>query len=123
LERQISPLALERTFPLEKFEVPATVAAELVHGIFRARTPAQSHDRTAFVEEILYVLPVIPITTATAWIAGRIRGEQARIGNSLPFADSLIAAAALEDDYAVLPANIKDVARILSLRVIPFALT
>ncbi len=113
---------LERTLALEKFEIPATVAAELVHGIFRSKTAEQTGKRTAFVEEVLYALPVVPITKATAWIAGRVRGEQARIGNTLPFADSLIAATALEFDYALLTANIKDFISIPGLRVLQFSL-
>jgi predicted nucleic acid-binding protein len=41
---------LEQTLPLEKFEIPATVAAELIHGIFRSKTAEQIEKRTAFIE-------------------------------------------------------------------------
>jgi len=113
---------LERILPAEEFELPATVAAELIHGIFRAKIPQQAQIRSTFVEEILHVIPTIIFTKETAWIAGRIRGEQAKVGNTLPFADSLIAATALELGSAVLTNNLKDFVRIPGLQVIPFSI-
>ncbi len=107
-------------FPDMKFQIPSTVAAELIQGIFQASTPLLAKDRSTFVIAILNAFPVAPMLESTAWIAGRIRGEQAKIGNSLPFADSLIAACALELDDAVLTANVKDFIRIPGLRVTPW---
>ena len=40
---------------------PVTVA-ELVHGIFRARTLAVAHSRRLFVEELISLVPVHPFT-------------------------------------------------------------
>lgn len=79
--------------------------------------------RSRFVNDILSILPIIPFTTETAWIAGRIRGEQAAIGNTLPIADSFIAATALQLNYSLITNNAKDFIRIPGLKVLPFALT
>jgi predicted nucleic acid-binding protein len=57
---------------------------------------------------------------ATALIAGRIRGEQGSAGNTLPTADSFIAATALELHCAVITLNVKDFIRIPDLQVIAF---
>jgi tRNA(fMet)-specific endonuclease VapC len=102
--------------------IPAVAAAEMVHGIYRTKTSDQLTKREGFVRAILDSYTIATFTEQTAWIAGKIRGEQAKLGNTLPLADSLIAAAALELNYAVLTLNIKDFARIPGLQVIPFNL-
>ena len=40
---------------------------ELVHGIYRARTPAMRLRRRSFIDELLRDLTVYPYTRATAW--------------------------------------------------------
>ncbi len=94
----------------------------MVDGIYRAKTDIQFRERESFVELLLTSYPVVAFTEETARISGRIRGEQAKLGNTLPLGDSMIAAIALEWDYAVLTHNIKDFTRIPNLRVIPFTL-
>jgi len=83
---------------------PVTVA-ELVHGIFRARTPAAAQSRRLFVEELVSLVPVHPVTKQTGWLVGQIEGQEAAKGNVLPFADLMIGATALEQEYAVLGTN------------------
>jgi predicted nucleic acid-binding protein len=50
---------------------------------------------------------------------GRIEGQEAAKGNVLPFNDPMIAAAAIEPNYAVLTGNIRHFAKIPGLTVIP----
>jgi tRNA(fMet)-specific endonuclease VapC len=50
--------------PLDLSLSPVTIA-ELVHGIFRARTPAAAHSRRLFVEELVSLVPVRPFTKQT----------------------------------------------------------
>jgi len=104
------------------FALSSVSLAELADGIYRAKTSIQYSRRYSFVEEVALSFPVIPMTRHTAWIAGRIRGEQAKLGNTLPIADSFIAATAIEYDYAIITLNIRDFERIPNLRVIPFTL-
>jgi predicted nucleic acid-binding protein len=94
--------------------------AELVHGIYRAKTPEASRRRRDYIEELLTLVPVHPITTRTAYLVGQIEGQEAAKGNTLPFNDLLIAAAAIEQGYAVLTENIRHFRKIPGLVVLKF---
>jgi predicted nucleic acid-binding protein len=48
----------------------------------------------------------IPNTKETALLAGKIDGEQQRQGVTIPFADLLIGATALEVGYSLLTVNV-----------------
>jgi tRNA(fMet)-specific endonuclease VapC len=98
----------------------AVVAAELTEGIYRAKSAHESGVRTAFVHDIFQAFLPVSFTKATALIAGQIRGEQGSAGNTLPTADSFIAATALELHCAVITLNVKDFIRIPGLQAIPF---
>jgi tRNA(fMet)-specific endonuclease VapC len=111
---------ISELFRSEQIIIPAIVAAELVHGIYRAKTSEQFSKRESYIQSLLASYTIAPFTEETAWLAGRMRGEQAQLGNTLPLADSLIASAALELSCAVLTNNLKDFTRIPNLRVIPF---
>jgi predicted nucleic acid-binding protein len=105
--------------PLDLSLSPVTVA-ELVHGIFRAQTPAAAQTRRLFVEELVSLVPVHPVTKQTGWLVGQIEGQEAAKGNVLPFNDLMIAAAAIEQGYAVLTTNLRHFQKIPNLTVIPF---
>ena len=103
--------------PLDLSLSPATVA-ELVHGIYRAQTPEAGQRRREYVEELFRLVPVHPTTKQTAWLVGRIEGQEAAKGNVLPFNDLLIAAAAIEQGYAVLTGNLRHFQKVPGLRVV-----
>ena len=105
--------------PLDLSLSPVTVA-ELVHGIFRAQTPKAAQSRRLFIEELVSLIPVHPAGRQTGWLAGEIDGQQAAKGNVLPFNDLMIAAAAIEQGYAVLTTNLRHFREIPDLTVIPF---
>ena len=105
--------------PLDLSLSPVTVA-ELVHGIFRARTPAAAESRRLFVEERFSLIPVHPFTSRTGWLVGRIEGREATKGNVLPFGDLMIAATALEQGYAVSTRNLRHFQKLPGLTVLPF---
>jgi tRNA(fMet)-specific endonuclease VapC len=113
---------LAELFPTEQIVISSVGAAELVHGIYRAKTREQYLKRDAYVQILLASYAIAPFEENAAWLAGKIRGEQAQIGNTLPLGDSLIAATAMDLNYSVLTHNVKDFVRIPGLRVIPFAL-
>ena len=96
---------------------PVTVA-ELVHGIDRAKTPEAARRRRAYIEELVNLIPVHPATKQTAWLIGQIEGQETAKGNVLPFNDLLIAAAAIEQSYAVLSGNLRHFQKIPGLRVV-----
>lgn len=89
--------------PLDLSLSPVTVA-ELVHGIFRARTRAAAESRRLFVEELFSLIPVHPFTRRTGW---PVEGQEATKENVLLFGDLMIAATALEQGYAVLTRNLR----------------
>jgi predicted nucleic acid-binding protein len=98
---------------------PITVA-ELVHGIYRARTPEASQRRREYIEELVSLVPVHPVTNRTAWLLGKIDGQEADRGNVLPFNDLMIAVAAIEQGYAVLTVNLRHFQKVPDLTVVPF---
>jgi len=103
--------------PVELSLSPVAVG-ELVHGIYRGNSDETVRRRREFVAELLHLIPVHPIAAPTAWIVGRIHGQEAAKGNTLPFNDLLIAASAIEQGYAVLTGNLRHFQRIPGLRVL-----
>jgi len=94
--------------------------AELVHGIYRAPTTQSRNRRRSFLDELLWNVTVYPFTEETAWIAGRIDGEQRAIGIAVPYADLLIGATALSIGFSVLTGNPRHFRLIPGLSVVPF---
>ena len=105
--------------PLDLSLSPGSVA-ELVHGVFRAQTPVAGQRRRQYIEELVSLVPVHPVTKKTGWLVGQIEGQEAAKGNVLPFNDLIIAAAAIEQGYAVLTGNVRHFQKIPGLTVIPF---
>jgi predicted nucleic acid-binding protein len=91
---------------------------ELVHGIYRASTVQAQVRRRTFVEELRAGLAVYPYTSETAWLAGKIDGEQTARGVIIPSVDLLIGATALALGFSILTANTRHFQRIPGLHVI-----
>ena len=92
--------------------------AELAHGIYRANTPERSRMRRQFLDEVKTHVPIHPVTESTAEIIGRIGAEQAAKGVTLPIADLIIGACALELGYAIGTTNIRDFNHIPGLSIV-----
>jgi tRNA(fMet)-specific endonuclease VapC len=93
---------------------------ELIHGLYRAKTPAMRLRRESFLTELLADLTVYPYTKETAMLAGKLDGEQQSKGVVIPFGDLLIGATALSLGYSVLTVNLRDFRRIPGLSVVQF---
>ncbi|PYS55180.1 MAG: hypothetical protein DMG54_29855 [Acidobacteria bacterium] len=93
---------------------------ELIHGLYRAKTPAIRLRRESFLTELLADLTVYPYTKETAMLAGKLDGEQQSKGVVIPFGDLLIGATALSLGYSVLTVNLRDFRRIPGLSVVQF---
>ena len=91
---------------------------ELIHGLYRAKTPALRLCRESFLNELLADLAVYPYTKETAMLAGKLDGEQQSKGVVIPFGDLLIGATALSLGYSVLTINLRDFRRIPGLSVV-----
>lgn len=92
--------------------------AELVRGIYRAKSPEAARRRREFIEELVSLVPVHPVTNNTAWLLGEIEGQEAAKGNVLPFNDLMIAVSAIEQGYAVLTGNLRHFRKIPGLKVL-----
>jgi predicted nucleic acid-binding protein len=92
--------------------------AELAHGIYRADTPERSRMRRQFLDELKAHVPIHPVTESTAEIIARIGAAQAAKGITLPLADLIIGACALELNYAIGTTNVRDFNRIPGLNII-----
>jgi predicted nucleic acid-binding protein len=86
--------------------------------MYRARTLEVRRRRREFIDELVKLLPFHAITLQTAYLVGQIEGQEAARGNVLPFNDLLIAAAAIEQGYAVLTENLRHFERIPDIRVL-----
>jgi len=93
---------------------------EIIHGVYRAQTPAQRLRRESFLNELLTDLTIYPYTKQAAILAGQIDGEQQSQGVVIPFPDLLIGATALSLVYLVLTANMRHFRMIPGLSVIEF---
>jgi tRNA(fMet)-specific endonuclease VapC len=86
----------------------------------RAKTPEAGQRRREYIQELVSLIPVHPATNRTGWLVGEIEGQEAANGNVLPFNDLMIAAAAMEQGYAVLTGNVRHFQRVPGLKVISF---
>ncbi|HZV87791.1 MAG TPA: PIN domain-containing protein [Candidatus Binatus sp.] len=93
---------------------------ELIHGLYRANTPALRLRRESFLDELLADLTVYPYTKQTALLAGKLDGEQQSRGVVIPFADLLIGATALSIGFSVLTANARHFRQVPGLSVVLF---
>ncbi|PYV31429.1 MAG: hypothetical protein DMG22_16840 [Acidobacteria bacterium] len=92
--------------------------AELVHGAYRTKTPAQRQRRLEFIERLSSDVPTHPVTLDIARLAGRIEGQQEAIGIRLAFEDLLNGATALYLGYEVATLNARDFQKIPGLSLV-----
>lgn len=93
---------------------------ELVHGIYRARTPQARSRRESFIFELLNDVEVYPYAQETALLAGRVDGEQQSQRVTIPFSDLLIGATALLLGHSILTVNLRHFQMIPGLTVMQF---
>jgi len=87
-------------------------------GSIARKTLEVAQRRRDYIEELVSLVPVDPTTNRTAWLVGQIEGQEAAKGNILPFNDLLIAAAAVEQGYAVLTINLRHFQKIQGLTLV-----
>ena len=78
-----------------------------------ARKPKRSNnDDWEFIERLSSDIPVHPVRSPIARLAGRIEGQQEAIGVQFAFEDLLIGTTALHLGYEVAKLNLRDFKRI-----------
>jgi predicted nucleic acid-binding protein len=93
---------------------------ELAHGAARADTPERKAKRQQFIQELLTVLPIHPVTVSCALRTGQIDGENQAKGVRLPLSDLLIGVTALELGYSVATGNLRHFKLVPGLSVVQF---
>ena len=95
----------------------AVTLVELAHGIERAKIETHRTRRQAFLDDLIADMTIYPLTAEIARLAGRISGQEAERGITLPFEDLLIGATAVHLGFAVVTENIRHFAMIPNLEV------
>lgn len=80
-------------------------AAELLHGCWRADTPAHRQRREGFVEAVLSTLPIVEITLPIMRVFAVVDAHLRGAGKRLPTSDLLIASTALSRRDEVVTGN------------------
>ena len=101
----------------DEIAIAAMTAAELVHGVWWATRPDIRARREEFVEEAFVRIPVRSMSLRIARIVGQIDAKARMKGTTIPTADLLIGATALDMGFSVATANLRHFRLIPNLRV------
>lgn len=100
-----------------ELSVSVMSAGELLHGCWRAETPARRARRVEYVEAILAAVPVVPITLAIARVFGQLDAQLSAAGLRIPTSDLLIASTALLRGDEIVTGNVRHFDRVPGLTV------
>lgn len=107
---------LERWGDVE-LAISAMSAGELLHGCWRADSPARRARREEFVEAVLSALPVIALTLPIMRVFAEVDARLCASGSKLPTSDLLIASTALWRGDEVVTGNTRHFDKIPGLTV------
>ncbi len=92
-----------------RYTISAVTVAELARGAVRGR------DGSEWLDVLLGQVEVLPLEASSARLAGQIYGELESAGQTIGWADSLIAGLALTHGRALVTANTRHYLRIVGL--------
>ena len=95
----------------------AVTVVELAHGVERAKLETQRHRRQTFLDDLIADMTIHPLTAEIARLAGKISGQEAERGITLPFEDLLIGATALHLGFELVTENVRHFEMIPNLMV------
>jgi len=101
----------------EDLAISAVTASELLHGIYRAKNPAQRHRRQAFIEALLAQLPVVAFDLTVARVHASLWADLAKRGIAVGERDLMIAATAIARNYTVTTRDEQSFSKIPGLNV------
>jgi tRNA(fMet)-specific endonuclease VapC len=101
----------------EDVAISAVTASELLHGVHRARTPAQRHRRQAFVEGLMAQLPVLAFDLIVARVHASLWADLAKRGVAVGERDLMIGATAIAKGYAIATRDERSFPKIPGLKV------
>lgn len=91
--------------------------SELLHGVHRADTRERRARRSAFVESVVDVFPMLPIDLPTARLHAELWADLAAAGRMIGPHDLWLAAAAVAHDLTLVIANLRELGRVPGLSV------
>lgn len=109
---------VERTTGEQQVAISSIGLTEIIHGAYRTSVSEMQAKRLAFIQDLLAGLEVAPYTRSTAFLAGRLDGEQRSNGITIPSMDLLIGATALEIGYSIATINVRHFRLIPGLSII-----
>lgn len=118
IEHERRRLDLERHLALhidEEFLLSVVTASELLHGVHRAREPAQRNRRSAWVEAVIERFPLLPVDLPTARAHARLWAELAGEGRIIGPQDLWLAAACVAHGLTLVTANLREFRRVQGL--------
>jgi len=101
----------------EEVAISAVTASELLHGIYRAKTPSQRHRRQAFIEALLAQIPVVAFDLTVARVHASLWADLANRGIAVGERDLMIGATAIAGNYAVATRDGRSFSKIPGLNV------
>jgi tRNA(fMet)-specific endonuclease VapC len=110
--------SLQSSLGDEIVTIAVMTAAELVHGVWRATPAATRAQREDFVEEIFARVPLYPFSLRIARIIGHIDAVTRSAGKTIPTADLIVGATAMDLGFSVATANERHYRLIPGLRVL-----
>jgi predicted nucleic acid-binding protein len=110
--------AIAREIGETEVAISVVTLIELAHGAARANTPERKAKREKFIQELLTVMPIYPVTVSLALHTGQLDGENQARGTRVPLPDLLIGATALELGYGVATANLRHFQQLPGLTVV-----
>lgn len=102
----------------EPVALAAITASELLHGCHRAPDPGIRARRSAFVEGLLGIIPVLPFGIGEARRHAELWAALAAAGGVIGPHDMLVGATALAHGYSLATLNRREFSRVPGLRLI-----
>ena len=109
---------LLRSLAEEPVALAAITASELLHGCHRAPDPGIRARRSAFVEGLLGIIPVLPFGIAEARRHAELWAELAAAGGVIGPYDMLVGATAVAHGYSLATLNRREFSRVPGLRLV-----
>lgn len=119
IERDTADLsALVERLGDETVAMAAVTAAELLHGVHRARSAQRRARRGRFVEAVLGAVAVLPFDLEVARIHARVWADLAAAGRTIGAHDMIIAATALAHELPLATDNRAEFGRVEGLELV-----
>jgi tRNA(fMet)-specific endonuclease VapC len=101
----------------EEAFISVVSASELLHGVWRAKTPAIRARRSAFVEAAIERFPLLTIDLACARVHAQVQAEMEERGQLVGPHDLWLASTCLAHGLSLITGNLREFERVPGLRV------